>query len=179
MGKLNPKFELKPSDFYRTPASALPPLLPFLQPKTSYCEPAAGDGALIDLLAGHSFRCAAAFDVEPKRADIVCRDALTLVDCDLGDAETFIANLPWSFPIFPRLVRHLITLRPLWTIAPARWAHAERAAELVARCSHIVCMPRPKWFANTPHTYKQDVVWLHFDARHSDGPRFYPRRETR
>ncbi|RWP64142.1 hypothetical protein [Mesorhizobium sp.] len=178
MGRLNPKFAPVPSDFYPMPPQGVPPLLPWLDRQTLFCDPAAGNGALIDHLSRHGHRCVAAFDTAPRRDDVVARDALTLSERDLAGAELFITNLPWSYPVFPHLILHLMTLRPLWTLAPARWAHAARSAALVSHCSHIVCVPRLKWFPDSPHTHTQDSVWLRFDASHQEGPHFYP-RETR
>ncbi|TIT00213.1 hypothetical protein [Mesorhizobium sp.] len=178
MGRLNPNFDCIPSDFYVTPPRALPPLLPFLEPQRRYVEPAAGNGALIDLLAQHGHCCVAAFDIDPHRNDIAARNALDLGEADLGDATIFLTNLPWSWPVFPQLVKHLIALRPLWTLAPARFAHAARSATLVDRCSHIVCVPRLQWIPGTRDQSTQDTVWLRFDASHRGGPHFYP-RETR
>ncbi|WP_027037082.1 hypothetical protein [Mesorhizobium ciceri] len=175
MGRLNPKFERISSDFYATPARALPPLLPLLEPQTQYVEPAAGNGAMIDLLAQHGHLCLAAFDIDPHRNDIAERNALDLDEADIGKATIFLTNLPWSWPVFPQLVKHLIALRPLWTLAPARFAHASRSKVLMSFCSHILCVPRLKWFPESPHAGTQDTVWLRFDESHQGGPHFYPR----
>ncbi|TIL49091.1 hypothetical protein [Mesorhizobium sp.] len=175
MGQLNRKFATVPGNFYPTPVGAMPALLPWLDSPTLFCDPAAGDGSLINHLAAHGHRCVAAFDLAPGRHDIIARDALTLSEWDLDGADLFITNLPWSHPVFPDLIRHLITIRTLWTLGPARWAHAARSAALVSHCSHIVCVPRLKWFPDSPHSGTQDTVWLRFDANHRSGPHFYPR----
>ncbi|RUW85125.1 hypothetical protein [Mesorhizobium sp. M1E.F.Ca.ET.063.01.1.1] len=175
MGQLNRKFASVPRDFYVTPATAVPSLLRWLEPQTLFCDPTAGNGALIDHLSAQGHRCVAAFDLSPGREDIVERDALTLSEREVGDADMLITNLPWSHPVFSNLIRHLMTIRPQWTLAPARWAHAARSAALVNHCSHIVCLPRLKWFRDSKHTGTQDSVWLRFDVSHRAGPHFYPR----
>ncbi len=57
-------------DYYKTPYAAVPALLPHLEPNTRFCEPCAGDGALIDHLTKHGHVCASAWDIEPQREDI-------------------------------------------------------------------------------------------------------------
>lgn len=175
MGRLNPNFDRSPADFYRTPARAIPPLMQRLLSSVRYVEPAAGDGTLIDLLSGYGNVCEAAFDVEPRRGDIRQRNALDLTRGDIGTATMFIGNLPWSWPLFPNLIRHLTSLLPLWTLAPARFAHAARSAALMDMCSDIVALPRLKWFPDSKTQGTQDSVWLHFDAAHRGGPHFHPR----
>ena len=81
----------------------------------------------------------------PRRDGIVARGALGLGEADIGDTTIFLAHLPWSWPLFRQLINHLIAQRPLWTLAPARFAHAARPARLISHCSHILCVPRLKF----------------------------------
>lgn len=175
VGRLNPNFHPVPLDFYPTPARALPPLLKVLRSPVRYIEPAAGDGTLVDMLAGYGHVCVKAFDIKPRCSDITARSALDLTEGDIGDATVFLTNLPWSWPLFPDLVRHLIALRPLWTLAPARFAHAARSAPLMDMCRDIIALPRLKWFPDSKAQGMQDSVWLHFDGSHRGGPHFHPR----
>ena len=121
-----------PKDAYATPAKAVLPLLPFLAPATRFIEPCAGDGALTRHLEEHGHVCVGAFDIEPRNPSVVRRDALTLTAGEVGTADCFITNLPWSRPLLHPLIDHLRGLLPVWTIIDANWAHTKQAAELHA-----------------------------------------------
>ena len=72
------KFERNPRDFYRTPESAVLPSLPHLPPKTTFDEPCAGDGALVDILNDAGHFCWNASDIHPEPYGT---DAFTLTKC--------------------------------------------------------------------------------------------------
>jgi hypothetical protein len=175
VGRLNPKFDCGPLGFVRTPPRAVPSLMKHLLASVCFFEPAAGDGNLVDMLEAYGHICSGASDIEPRRDDITACDALDLTEADIGDASVFISNLPWSWPVFPNLVLHLISLRTLWTLAPARFAYAARSAPLMDKCRDIVTLPRLKWFPDSKTQGTQDTVWLHFDESHHGGPHFHPR----
>jgi len=72
--RTNGKFEERPKSLYDTPLKGAAPLFPYLTTGQSFVEPCAGNGHLIDHLTAAGFKCASAFDIDPKRADIKQRD---------------------------------------------------------------------------------------------------------
>lgn len=171
MGKRS-EFERRDRDFYPTPREAVLPLLPFLRPGTRFCEPCAGDGALIDHLTAAGHHCAAAWDIEPQRADIERHDALQRL---VGNIDCFITNCPWDRTIFHALLLHLSDQHPTWLLIDADWMHTRQSAPFIPRCEAIVSVGRVKWIPGSKMTGKDNAVWLLVDARHHGGPRFYGR----
>ena len=82
MGKRS-DFPRKPRDFYPTPFNAVEPLIPHLQRLSTFVEPMAGNGALIDALENLTgMKCIWKSDIQPQRKDIKQIEAyeLTLTD---------------------------------------------------------------------------------------------------
>ena len=63
MGKRS-NFERRDKDKYYTPRAAVEPLLPHLKPNSTFFEPCAGNGALIEHLEGAGHTCKYACDVQ-------------------------------------------------------------------------------------------------------------------
>lgn len=103
MGKRS-DYERIPRDFYPTPHEAVLPLLPHLKVNSRFCEPCAGNGALIDHLQMYGHRRTAAWDIEPQRFDI---DRANALDKLIGNIDYFITNPPWGRDILHPLIRHL------------------------------------------------------------------------
>ncbi|WP_230280243.1 hypothetical protein [Croceicoccus sp. Ery15] len=160
MGKRS-DFERIPPDFYPTPESAVQPLLPHLGFETRFCEPCAGDGRLIDHLTKWGHHCAAAWDIEPQRADISCVDA---TDRLIGNIDCFITNPPWSRPILHELIVKLSTQHPTWLLFDADWMHTKQSASFTPWLRKIVSVGRVKWIEESPHTGKDNCCWYLFDA---------------
>jgi hypothetical protein len=157
-----PRFD---RDAYGTPVKAVLPLLPFLAPATRFIEPCAGDGILVRHLQVHGHICVGAFDIEPGHPSITRRDALTLMEGDVCEADCFITNLPWTRPLLHALITRLRTILPLWTIIDANWAHTRQAGEHMRHCSRLVSIGRVRWIADTPHDGKDDSGWYRFEAK--------------
>lgn len=160
MGKRS-SFERVPRDFYPTPREAVLPLLPHLAPGTRFCEPCAGDGALIDHLEAAGHRCAVAWDIKPKRDDIWQRDALTRL---VGNVDCFITNPPWSRDVLHPMIVHFAHQGPSWLLFDADWMHTKQSAPYMPLLRKIVSVGRVKWIPDSPFTGKDNCCWYLFDA---------------
>ena len=164
-------FKRRKNDLYTTwDPRAVTPLLPYLNPKTRYCEPCAGDGALIKQLKPHGHVCARARDIDPKADGIEKKDALTLLT---GNIDCFITNPPWTREILHPLINHLRVQAPTWLLFDADWAHTihknmakrnscKTTPELLKYCSKIVSVGRVKWIKDSPHDAKDNCAWYLF-----------------
>ena len=171
MGKRS-NFERRERDFYPTPYEAVVPLLPHLKPRARFCEPCAGDGALVDHLTKHGFVCARARDIEPRRSDIDRKDALTTLT---GNIDYFITNPPWDRKILHPLITFLSNQHPTWLLFDADWMHTKQAAELMRRCVKIVSVGRVKWIPNSKMTGKDNCCWYLFKREYHSASLFIPR----
>jgi len=160
MGKRS-DFARSPRDFYPTPAEAVRPLLPHLSPGTRFCEPCAGDGALVDHLTAYGHVCTRARDIEPRRADIDRKDALTTLT---GNIDCFITNPPWDRKILHPLITHLSDQAPTWLLFDADWVHTRQAAPFLPRLRKIVSVGRVKWIPDSAMTGKDNCAWHLFDS---------------
>ena len=177
MGKRS-DFERRPRDWYPTPETAIPALLPHLQSGTRYIEPAAGDGALIRHLQPHGHQCIFASDLDPQAQGIMPLDLFHLTARHVRGADCVITNPPWDRPLLHTMIEHLMALRlPAWLLIDANWAHSLRAAPILSKhCTDIVVTGRHRWIPDSPHTGKDDCAWFHFQPV-STGITFHPRRK--
>src|SRR6185312_686964 len=150
-----------PRDFYPTPAEAVAPLLRHLAPRTVFCEPCAGNGALIDHLASAVHICSEAWDIEPQRGDIRCDDALAR---QFVGTDCFITNPPWSRPVLHELITPLAKQAPTWLLFDADWMHTKQAMPYLPMLRKIVSVGRVKWIPDSPFTGKDNCCWHLFDA---------------
>ena len=145
MSKRSDGFERKPRDFYPTPAIAVEPLIPHLQPGTTFDEPCAGDGALIDALETHGHICVAASDIMPMRSDIEQFDVFDITETE---ADVFITNPPWDVKILHPLIVHLSDIKPTWLLFYSDWAFTKQAYQYADRCRAIIALGRISWMQN-------------------------------
>jgi hypothetical protein len=171
MGKRS-NFERRERDFYPTPYEAVIPLLPHLSAGARFCEPCAGDGALVDHLVKHGFICASARDIEPRRQGIDQKDALTTLT---GNVDYFITNPPWDRKILHPLIEFLSDQHPTWLLFDADWMHTKQAAPYMARCVKIVSVGRVKWIPESKMTGKDNCCWYLFDRFDFTSPTFVRR----
>jgi hypothetical protein len=164
MGKRS-DFERIPRDFYPTPAEAVVPLLAHLAPQSTYIEPCAGDGALIDHLAAAGHTCLFASDIEPRADGIHERDALHLKLI----GSMFITNPPWDRKVLHPLIGHLSRMGPTWLLFDADWMHTRQSAPFMPLLRKVVSVGRVKWIPDSPFTGKDNCCWYLFDA-HSESP---------
>ena len=147
-------------DFYVTPEDAVQPLLPHIQNITTFVEPCAGDGALVEHLHRRGKYCVDAVDIEPQTNLVRKLDALSLRYCT---GQAFITNPPWSRPILHELIVHLSELAETWFLFDADWMHTKQSQELIKRCKKIVSVGRLKWIPGTKMTGKDNCAWYLFD----------------
>lgn len=171
MGKRS-DFERTPRDFYPTPKEAVTPLLAHILPGTRFCEPCAGDGALIDHLTDAGHICLHASDIEPRRADIYEADALSGAG---GGFDMFITNPPWDRKVLHPLIVHLSDSAPTWLLFDADWMHTRQAVPYLPRLRRIVSVGRVKWIPGSKMTGKDNCAWHLFDSPRNSPAEFYGR----
>ena len=166
MGKRS-DFKRAKGDFYVTPPSAVRPLIPHLPMALKFSEPCAGDGALIDALTSYGFSCVEAFDLEPKRDDILPRDFFDPSGCFISDnADFVITNPPWTRAIMHPMIDTYAAQKPTWLLFDADWMHTVQAAPYLKFCHKIVSVGRVSWMGNGVHG-KDNAAWYLFDkSRH-------------
>lgn len=159
MGKRS-NFERVARDFYPTPYEAVVPLLPHLEPSTSYIEPCAGDGALIRHLREHGHYCGLAFDIEPRAPGIYAGNAL---DYFVANPGMYITNPPWSRDVLHPLIARLSAKAPTWLLFDADWMHTRQSAPFMPYLHKIVSVGRVKWIPGSKMTGKDNCCWYLFD----------------
>lgn len=163
MGKRS-SFDRAPRDFYPTPAAAVAPLLPHLDPGTRFIEPCAGNGALVELLQAAGHVCTWESDIEPQRV-MFGADALKLTFVN----GTIITNPPWARAILHPMITHFCSQRPTWLLFDADWIHTRQAAPFMPWLRKVVSVGRVKWIPDSKMTGKDNCAWYLFD-QHAEGP---------
>ena len=159
MGKRS-DFERRDKDKYYTPKAAVLPLLPHLKPNTTFFEPCAGDGRLIEHLEEAGHVCKYACDIEPEHPRICKRDALEISHVS---ADCVIMNPPWDRKIMHPFIEHFAQMCPTWTLFDANWLFTKQAAPYMRWCSKVVVIGRVKWIEDSKQTGKDDSVWALFE----------------
>jgi hypothetical protein len=166
MGKRS-SFARNPRDFYPTPYSAVPPLVPHLRGVRTFAEPCCGDGALARHLESHGLRCVYAGDISTGR------DALAIEQ--YGDADVIITNPPYHRPLMHALIEHFMRILPTWLLLYTDWASTKQAATFMRSCSDIVPVGRLRWIEGTTMSSMENFAWYRFAALHVAGPVFHAR----
>lgn len=167
MGKRS-DFERNPRDFYPTPFEAVTPLLPHLQGISTFAEPCAGDGKLMDHLSVSGFTCSYACDIEPQRDGV---EKLSCFDVSqpLADADCIITNPPWDRKLLHPMIDHFRTLNDItWLLFDADWVHTKQSRDLIQYCSKIVSVGRVKWIEGSKTTGKDNCAWYQFGKHKTD-----------
>jgi hypothetical protein len=164
MGKRS-EFKRKKLDFYPTPVEAVVPLLSHLKANLRFCEPCAGDGALIKHLERAGHKCVAAYDVEPQHDRVAQLDASWLKEDDLNGADFIITNPPWDRTPMHQIIARCMIFRPTWMLFDADWMHTRQASTYLEFCHAIVSIGRVKWIAKSDSTGKDNCCWYLFDGR--------------
>jgi hypothetical protein len=175
MGKRS-SFERIPRDFYPTPYEAVIPLLPHLPESSTFCEPCAGDGALVRHLSKHGHECICAFDIDPQFDGAYCMDATR--NWSDGDPDLYITNPPWERETLHAIIWNLSAHLPTWLLFDADWIHTKQSAPFMPWLHKIVSVGRVKWIPDSKMTGKDNVCWFLFDQNSSGPPIFYG-RETK
>jgi hypothetical protein len=167
-------FARRERDFYPTPAAAVAPLLKHLPPRTTFCEPCAGDGALVHHLEDAGHHCLAAYDIQAWPLwRIIHKDALELDRHDLNHADYIITNPPWERKLLHKLIEHFAHLAPTWLLFDADWAFTKQSRPFLPYLRKIVSVGRVKWIEGSKHTGKDNCAWYHFDSLRWEPPEFY------
>lgn len=170
MGKRS-SFQRRPMDAYQTiDPRAVDALVPFLRGVRLYAEPCCGEGHLARQLGEAGFICVWSSDISDVDTPI---DALRLSKDDIGGCDAIITNPPWTRATLHPMIAHFQRIAPTWLLFDADWAHTKQAAPYLPHCSHIVSVGRLKWIEGSKNTGKDNCAWYRFDARHTDGPRFF------
>lgn len=175
MGKTasNNSFARKANEKYFTiDPRAVTNLLQLIPPGSTFAEPCAGAGHLIDHLKRGGLRCAWASDIEPERGDIHSADILGITD--LPECDYIITNPPWdpSRKQFWQIVEHCMKLRPTWVLHSHSTLSAARAAPRLRHAIKTVPTARLIWQPGTTQTSSQPTCWTLFDI-HYDGALIY------
>jgi len=153
-------FDRIPKDRYFTwDPRAVPPLLAHLPRGFRYKEPCAGAGDLIRQLEPYA-SCVEARDIEPAADFIATGD---MMDMQLGDADGFLTNPPWTRSLLHPLIKHLSDQGPTWLLLDAAWAGTKQALPFQTRCRKIVIIGRLKWIPGSAWDHKEDSAWYLFD----------------
>jgi len=164
------KFDRSPRDFYRTPPAAVEALLPHLPPETTYIEPMAGDGALVEALDENAV-CLGAYDIEPQAGWILQGDVFDIFDCK---ADMFITNPPWERKFLHKAIDHLSSLAPVWLLFDSDWCHTKQAEPYLDYCEIIQSVGRVKWFGNSVGF--DNCAWHLFDKNYQKTTQFFGRK---
>lgn len=172
MGKRS-DFERRPMDFYQTPPKAVLPLMRYFPASTTFVEPCAGDGKLVDAIESHNHICTFASDLVARRSDISVLDALSLTEVECIGADYIITNPPWSRDILHKLILHFIELRPTWLLFDADWMHTAQAKPYLRYCVAVISVGRVKWIEGSKQTGKDNCCWYLFDKNNNQPATFY------
>jgi hypothetical protein len=151
-------FKRRPQDKYYTPYKAVEPLLPILKYNSTFYEPCAGDGRLIDHLESGGHKCIGASDINPHRKDIWCENAL---EADYSGADYIITNPPWTRQILHPMIDHFREQAPTWLLFDADWMHTKQASRQLEFCQMIVSVGRVSWMENGT-SGKDNCAWYLF-----------------
>jgi hypothetical protein len=158
MGKRS-DFERIPRDFYPTPYEAVIPLLPHLE-RTIFCEPCAGNGALVRHLERAGHWCGYACDIEPQAEGIEVGDATSI---EVRSCHAFITNPPWDQTALHPIILNLSRQLPTWLLFDADWMHTKQSAAFMPFLRRIVSVGRVKWIPDSKMTGKDNCCWYLFD----------------
>ena len=173
MGKRS-SFERIERDFYPTPLEAIIPLLPHLRKGSTFIEPCAGDGRLIDHLRAHGHKCTYAVDVEPIWPVAIVGDA-TLMTYNIAGSDCFITNPPWGRKLLHPIIENLSEQLPTWLLFDADWMHTKQSSAFLKKLVKIVSIGRVKWIEGSKMTGKDNCCWYLFDKPHDNGTAFFGR----
>jgi hypothetical protein len=163
------KFPNADKDFWRTPANAVKPLLPFLNGVRTFAEPCCGEGDLVRHLEAAGLTCVYKGDLRYGQ------DALALDD--YNDPDGVITNPPFSkasTKVFIRMIWHFPKIAPTWLLLPLDVASNQYAASFLPTCTDIVPIGRVRWIAGTKNDSTDNFAWYKFELGHVGGPVFHP-----
>ena len=177
MTKTQGEFEKRPRDFYPTPEKAVLPLLDHLPAHFTFCEPCAGDGALVKHLEGmFGAVCLAPFDIEPQQDWITKADTTQLTEESVEHCSFIITNPPFTWNVLkPMLDKWLSFNKTVVLLLPADFMHNIRFAPYLRRCYKIQTIGRVKWIEDSKTSGVENYAWYFFSTHTKDRTEFYGR----
>lgn len=162
MGKRS-NFKRRKNDAYDTPYKAVLPLIPHLVPESSYAEPCAGKGELINHLAGFGYECKFSCDIKPRNNDIIQCDALHIYQplFEGRNIDYIITNPPWTRQLLHPMIEVFRNIATTWLLLDADWMHTKQASPYMDYCSLIVSIGRVSWEENGV-SGKDNCCWYRF-----------------
>lgn len=160
MGKRS-NFKRRKNDAYDTPYKAFLPLLPHLPSESSYIEPCAGSGNLMEHLNRHGFFCAGMYDIEPRHKFVKKLDALEMEKHHLNSADYIITNPAWTREILHPMIEVFRNITTTWLLLDADWMHTKQAIPYMEYCSMVVAIGRVSWEENGV-SGKDNCCWYRF-----------------
>jgi len=164
MTKNNKIYEPRPRDFWPTPEKAVLPLLGHLPKGFTFCEPCAGNGALIDHLEKHfEATCFAPLDIEPQQHWITRGDAINLNEETVEYCDCIITNPPFTWKVLKPLLDVWIPLKETILLLPADFIHNQRFAPYLEKCVKIISVGRVKWIEDSKTSGVENYIWAFFN----------------
>lgn len=151
MGKRS-DFPRRPRDNYPTPAAAVQPLHKHLKYGSTFDEPCAGEGQLIQHLEFFGHKCITSSDIKLDARKITSTQA-----------SYFITNPPWDRKVMHGIIDNLAKIKPTWLLIDADWMHTLQAVPYMAICKKVVSIGRVKWIPYSKFTSKDNCCWYLFD----------------
>lgn len=174
MGKRS-DFKRRKNDAYDTPLKGILPLLPHLPKGSTFIEPCAGNGFLVDTLVAEGHECIGKFDIEPRREDILELDALE-AGPHMLHADYIITNPPWTRQLLHPMIEKFSDISPTWFLFDAAWIYTKQAAPYIPRIQKIVPTARLKWIPDSKHSATDDSCWYLFTNEKTNELEFVPRQ---
>jgi len=166
------------NDWYATPRKAVEPLVPHLPEYASFCEPCAGDGALIKHivdLTDDAVWPRVWGDIEPKSPDVMYWDALKLTPDDVLGCDLVVTNPPFKWDLLKPMLDLFPTLKPTWLLLPFGYAANKRMAPYMKICRKVQPIGRVKWIEDSAATSTDDFGWYLFDSNFVGTTKLYQR----
>lgn len=157
MGKRT-NFERNPRDYYPTPYRAVLPLFKHLPCGSSFVEPCAGDGRLVDHLESHGNICTYACDIEPQKDRCfggrkIQKEDVLFFGWKCPPADFIITNPPWERNMdgtgpLHEMINIFRVQAPTWLLFDSDWMFTGQANPFLKYCRKIVTVGRVSWMEN-------------------------------
>lgn len=170
MSSTNRGGQRHPDDFYATPAWCTRAILPHVLTSEArrVLDPACGEGAILDVVAGASRAMVYGLEADPARAatargrgfDVECCDALTLPG---WAADVIVMNPPFSLAL--EFVQRALCQRGATVAALLRLAFLasqRRAAFWRAHPADVYVLPKRPSFTGDGRSDSADYMWAVF-----------------
>ena len=97
--------------------------------------------------------------MQPEADGIAQGDAF---ECQIGDADVFITNPPWTRPLLHRTIVHLSDQAPTFLLFDTDWMNTGQAGKFMERCRKIIYVGRLLWIPGTTTRGFQPCAWYEF-----------------